>query len=190
MSDCSDLLQNLFPCTSAWGNWWISTKIFIDYRELCYTSPNLDPSRHFPRSVCKWADESQKVKNHDFGLFDRLRVLRLCSYFTGIEYSWVIQVLRVWSDSDDSEYHFSDFYSRISTDSSKHLLMLKGMIFEQISISMTSSEWSVGPQTLCTCSTQEYYRLRAFQMNKLPTLPKSQPNSESKWWKWWFSSKF
>jgi len=44
------------------------------------------------------------VKNHNFGLFDRLRVLRLCSYFTGIEYSSVTRVLKVWSDYDYYEY--------------------------------------------------------------------------------------
>ena len=38
---------------------------------------------------------SQKVEKSVFGLVGRLRVVGSCSYFAGIEYSWILQVVKV-----------------------------------------------------------------------------------------------
>ena len=46
---------------------------------------------------------SQKAEKSVLGLVGRLRVVGSCSYFAGIEYSWVLQVVKV-SDRLDKVY--------------------------------------------------------------------------------------
>ena len=62
-------------------------------------------------SQFEWLSKEIMMKNMVFELAHQLRVVGLLPYFEDFECTWVLQVLRVSSDSDEFSYEKIDFWS-------------------------------------------------------------------------------